>query len=141
MCILQHSFAERHQHVLILHHNGRLVVRLPNLLPAGGSNAGKVGDGGASWRLKALARAKAQAGDALDPNFGRRIGDIVSEQWGSLSELTAGLQNARAAHGGLLVFSALHSVTLCCVKGCLQRLLGSVTHCRSCLFCIMVLRT
>lgn len=66
---------------------------------AGGARQGKVGDGGASWRLKALARAKAQSGDASDPNFGRKSGDIVSEQWGSLSELTAGLQNSRAAHG------------------------------------------
>lgn len=67
--------------------------------PAGETRPGRVGDGGASWRLKALARAKAQAGDASDPNFGRKVGDIVSEQWGSLSELTAGLTNTRAAHG------------------------------------------
>ena len=59
----------------------------------------RVGDGGASWRLKALARAKQQASDASDPNFGRRVGDIVSEQWGSLAELTAGLTDSRAAHG------------------------------------------
>lgn len=62
----------------------------------------RVGDGGASWRLKALARAKQQASDASNPNFGRRVGDIVSEQWGSLAELTAGLTNSRAAHGALL---------------------------------------
>lgn len=90
------------------HHNKKLVAKLTNDWPAGGSHAGKVGDGGASWRLKALARAKTQAGDASDPNFGRKIGDIVSEQWGSLSELTAGLQNARAAHGEYCVFFALH---------------------------------
>ncbi|KAL3152781.1 hypothetical protein ABBQ38_012367 [Trebouxia sp. C0009 RCD-2024] len=58
----------------------------------------RVGDGGASWRLKALARAKQQASDASNPNFGRRVGDIVSEQWGSLAELTAGLTDTRAAH-------------------------------------------
>ncbi|DBA82401.1 TPA: hypothetical protein ACH3X2_14270 [Trebouxia sp. C0005] len=62
----------------------------------GGSS--RVGDGGASWRLKALARAKNQATDASDPNYGRRVGDIVSEQWGSLAELTAGLTDTRAAH-------------------------------------------
>lgn len=66
----------------------------------GKAGSSRVGDGGASWRLKALARAKQQASDSSDPNFGRRVGDIVSEQWGSLAELTAGLTHTRAAHGG-----------------------------------------
>ncbi|DBA83040.1 TPA: hypothetical protein ACH3X1_006813 [Trebouxia sp. C0004] len=65
---------------------------------SGKAGSSRVGDGGASWRLKALARAKNQATDASDPNFGRRVGDIVSEQWGSLAELTAGLTDTRAAH-------------------------------------------
>ncbi|KAL0044021.1 hypothetical protein WJX82_003090 [Trebouxia sp. C0006] len=73
------------------------------LVRVAGQSTGKagsfrVGDGGASWRLKALARAKNQATDASDPNYGRRVGDIVSEQWGSLAELTAGLTDTRAAH-------------------------------------------
>ena len=67
--------------------------------PTGKAGTSRVGDGGASWRLKALARAKNQATDASDPNYGRRVGDIVSEQWGSLAELTAGLTDTRAAHG------------------------------------------
>ena len=66
---------------------------------AGKASSSRVGDGGASWRLKALARAKQQAVDESNPNFGRRVGDIVSEQWGSLAELTAGLTDQRAAHG------------------------------------------
>ena len=65
----------------------------------GKAGPSRVGDGGASWRLKALARAKQQASDSSNPNFGRRVGDIVSEQWGSLAQLTAGLTDTRAAHG------------------------------------------
>ena len=65
----------------------------------GKASSSRVGDGGASWRLKALARAKQQATDESNPNYGRRVGDIVSEQWGSLAELTAGLTDTRAAHG------------------------------------------
>lgn len=65
----------------------------------GKAGPSRVGDGGASWRLKALARAKQQASDSSNPNFGRQVGDIVSDQWGSLAELTAGLTDTRAAHG------------------------------------------
>ena len=68
----------------------------------GKGSSARVGDGGASWRLKALARAKQQTADASNPNYGRRVGDIVSEQWGSLAELTAGLTDTRAAHGAAL---------------------------------------
>lgn len=83
------------------------------LSPAESSGPARVGDGGASWRLKALARAKAQSGDASDPNFGRKVGDIVSEQWGSLAELTGGLSTSRAAHG---TFTA----NCCCQSVCHQ---------------------
>ncbi len=74
---------------------------LSHHLTTGKAGPSRVGDGGASWRLKALARAKNQATDTSDPNYGRRVGDIVSEQWGSLAELTAGLTDTRAAHGKL----------------------------------------
>ena len=74
---------------------------------AGKAGSSRVGDGGASWRLKALARAKNQATDASDPNYGRRVGDIVSEQWGSLAQLTAGLTGTRAAHGKVTKFTTV----------------------------------
>ncbi len=51
-----------------------------------------VGDGGLSWRLKALARAKAQAGEG-----GASLAAVVSERWGSLSSLTSTLPEGRAA--------------------------------------------
>lgn len=75
----------------------------------------RVGDGGASWRLKALARAKQQASDSSNPNFGRRVGDIVSEQWGSLDELTKGLTDTRAAHGTRLAAKLYRVLTSCCL--------------------------
>lgn len=81
------------------YHFSNVVVVYYMTACVGKAGPSRVGDGGASWRLKALARAKQQASDPSDPNFGRRVGDIVSEQWGSLAELTAGLTNTRAAHG------------------------------------------
>ncbi|PSC69918.1 CWF19 2 [Micractinium conductrix] len=61
-----------------------------------------VGDGGASWRLKALKRAQAQAGEE-----GKKVNEIVSERWGSLAELTAGLTSGRrAAHGNAHLHAA-----------------------------------
>ncbi|KAI4384367.1 hypothetical protein MLD38_002534 [Melastoma candidum] len=41
-----------------------------------------VGDGGASWRLKALKRAQEQAA-----REGRKVNEVVAERWGSLGEL------------------------------------------------------
>lgn len=51
------------------------------------------GDGGASWRLKALRRAEAQAAEE-----GKDLENLVSERFGSLSALTEGLSKRRTAH-------------------------------------------
>lgn len=52
-----------------------------------------VGDGGASWRLKALKRAQ-----DLAEQEGRNVEEIVSDRFGSLSNLTSSVTNERAAH-------------------------------------------
>lgn len=52
-----------------------------------------VGDGGASWRLKALKRAQSAAQEE-----GRSVNEIVSERFNSLKDLTASLSDRRAAH-------------------------------------------
>ena len=52
-----------------------------------------VGDGGASWRLKALKRAQTTAEEE-----GRSVNEIVSERFNSLKDLTASLSDRRAAH-------------------------------------------
>lgn len=52
-----------------------------------------VGDGGASWRLKALKRAQ-----ALAEEEGRSVNDVVSERHESLAKLTEQLTSQRAAH-------------------------------------------
>ncbi|OAY80891.1 CWF19-like protein 2 [Ananas comosus] len=51
-----------------------------------------VGDGGASWRLKALKRAKEQAA-----REGRKLDDVVEGRWGSLGQLAASVAASRAA--------------------------------------------
>jgi len=51
-----------------------------------------VGDGGASWRLKALRRAQERAAAE-----GRNVNDVVSEHWGSVNDLVAGIGDG-AAH-------------------------------------------
>ncbi|KAG8062530.1 hypothetical protein GUJ93_ZPchr0003g18568 [Zizania palustris] len=63
------------------------------------SNAGNqllassvVGDGGASWRLKALKRAKEQAA-----REGKNLGEVVEERWGSLGHLAGSVSASRAA--------------------------------------------
>jgi len=44
----------------------------------------KVGDGGASWRMKALKRAQVQASVE-----GKTLSDVVGERWGSVKELAS----------------------------------------------------
>lgn len=52
-----------------------------------------VGDGGASWRMKALKRAQEQAA-----REGRKLDEVVEERWGSLASLTNSVSVQRAAH-------------------------------------------
>lgn len=51
-----------------------------------------VGDGGASWRLKALKRAQEQA--ARD---GKNLNEVVQERWGSLGHLAVSVASRNAA--------------------------------------------
>ena len=71
-----------------------------------GKPAPRIGDGGASWRMKALARAKRQVEDPEDPNYGKRLQEVVGKHWGSLADLTQGLGQERAAHGEGQVWEA-----------------------------------
>lgn len=51
-----------------------------------------VGDGGASWRLKALKRAQEQAA-----REGRKLDEVVEERWGSLGKLAVSVASNSAA--------------------------------------------
>ncbi|KAJ8549113.1 hypothetical protein K7X08_032820 [Anisodus acutangulus] len=51
-----------------------------------------VGDGGASWRLKALRRAKEQA-----DREGRNLDEVAAERWGSISQLAVSVSSGKAA--------------------------------------------
>ncbi|XP_019181712.1 PREDICTED: CWF19-like protein 2 isoform X2 [Ipomoea nil] len=51
-----------------------------------------VGDGGASWRLKALKRAKEQAA-----REGRKLDEVVEERWGSMSQLAVSVASRKVA--------------------------------------------
>ncbi|KAA8527717.1 hypothetical protein F0562_035414 [Nyssa sinensis] len=51
-----------------------------------------VGDGGASWRLKALKRAQEQAASE-----GRKLEEVVEERWSSLGQLAVSVASHRAA--------------------------------------------
>ena len=58
------------------------------LAPGGG---GGVGDGGASWRLKALRRAKERAAEE-----GRSLADVVGDRWGSVAQLVESIGDRAA---------------------------------------------
>ena len=60
------------------------------LLSAGKS--GGVGDGGASWRLKALRRAKERAAEE-----GKSLADVVGDRWGSVAQLVESIGD-KVAH-------------------------------------------
>ena len=47
-----------------------------------------VGDGGASWRMKALKRAARRADEE-----GKKLEDVAADRWGSLRDLTGGIVN------------------------------------------------
>lgn len=51
-----------------------------------------IGDGGASWRLKALKRAQEQAA-----REGKNLDEVVGERWGSLGKLAVSVASASAA--------------------------------------------
>lgn len=51
-----------------------------------------VGDGGASWRMKALKRAQEQA-----TREGRNVNEVVEERWGSLGQLAVSVASRSAA--------------------------------------------
>ena len=59
------------------------------LLTPGAS--GGVGDGGASWRLKALRRAKERAAEE-----GRSLADVVGDRWGSVAQLVESIGDRAA---------------------------------------------
>lgn len=119
MCVRCHSLCSKAVALslllLLAKHSWHICLFGESEACVGKDGPSRVGDGGASWRLKALARAKQQASDSSNPNFGRRVGDIVSEQWGSLDELTKGLTDTRAAHGTLLAAKSYRVLTSCCL--------------------------
>ncbi|KAJ9531731.1 hypothetical protein QJQ45_021883, partial [Haematococcus lacustris] len=70
---------------------GRQGAQRPASGPGVGAG-GVVGDGGLSWRLKALRRAQEQAAAGGAP-----LAQVVAERWGSLGQLTSALTEGRAA--------------------------------------------
>ena len=69
------------------------------LLSAGKS--GGVGDGGASWRLKALRRAKERAAEE-----GKSLADVVGDRWGSVAQLVESIGNTVAHDKACLLYTS-----------------------------------
>ena len=82
-----------------------------------------VGDGGASWRLKALKRAQTSAQEE-----GRSVNEIISERFNSLKDLTASLSDRRAAHCKHLLSADLATS---CIRPFQLRWLQTTAVCRS----------
>eukprot|EP00798_Chlamydomonas_sp_ICE-L_P003126 gene3126-13138_t len=86
-----------------------IVIGLKIMKPGGGRPEGAasaptramVGDGGLSWRMKALARAKTAA-----QAEGTDVASVVANRWGSLGGLTDELHHGRAAHDKAHIFAA-----------------------------------
>ncbi|KAG5560277.1 hypothetical protein RHGRI_003542 [Rhododendron griersonianum] len=57
-----------------------------------GVSSSVVGDGGASWRLKALKRAQEQSA-----REGRNLKEVVEERWGSVGQLAVSVASRKAA--------------------------------------------
>eukprot|EP00850_Spirogloea_muscicola_P013381 SM000090S24343 [mRNA] locus=s90:512976:517206:+ [translate_table: standard] len=71
--------------------------------PAGAGRPSRppmVGDGGASWRLKALKRAQ-----ELAAREGKGLSEVVGDRWGSLASMATSVASGRAAPG----FAHLHA--------------------------------
>jgi hypothetical protein len=107
---------------------------LPPAAPAapapGRPPAGAVGDGGASWRMKALRRAQTQAAEQ-----GKGLSEIVADRWGSVGELTAGLSERRPAPGEYAPPSCLNPRLFCAMlqPACWLRSLLNDGSCRGAL--------
>lgn len=71
-----------------------------------------IGDGGASWRLKALRRAQAQAAEE-----GKSLDSLVSERFGSLDALT--YAEERSAHCETLHKNAIAARKILLGSSCL----------------------
>merc|ERR1711908_3493 len=78
-----------------------------------------VGDGGASWRMKALKRAARRAEEE-----GKKLKDVAADRWGSLRDLTGGITKHARESGsrgagiedpclqGLSVRTSLHALAV-----------------------------
>lgn len=97
--------------------NGAAAAAPPPQKASGIIAGAKIGDGGASWRLKALRRAQEAAAEQ-----GRSVSEVVAQRYGSLKDLTASLTERHAAHCALhsplclplhIPFTGIPSLLLC----------------------------
>ena len=93
-------------HPVLIHPKAKRYTRRRTLCsPRARREAG--GDGGASWRLKALRRAKERAAEE-----GKSLSEVVSDRWGSVSDLVDSI-GANAAHGRAHLRRARDAGTKC----------------------------